>query len=69
LLAEDRINVGRLHLEGRRAGARIGELVDAALARTGRPAPAAPPPPPPPPPGAPGGGPSHARARGVTSAG
>ncbi|CAM5534025.1 hypothetical protein STANM309S_00779 [Streptomyces tanashiensis] len=33
LLAEDRINVGRLHLEGRRAGARIGELVDTALAR------------------------------------
>ncbi|MFI9602613.1 roadblock/LC7 domain-containing protein [Streptomyces sp. NPDC052043] len=29
LLAEDRVNVGRLHLEGRRAGARIGELVDA----------------------------------------
>ncbi|MFF1833873.1 roadblock/LC7 domain-containing protein [Streptomyces sp. NPDC058231] len=34
LLAEDRINVGRLHLEGRRAGTRIGELVDAALERT-----------------------------------
>ncbi|GGZ16790.1 roadblock/LC7 domain-containing protein [Streptomyces poonensis] len=33
LLAEDRINVGRLHLEGRRAGIRIGELVDAAAAR------------------------------------
>ncbi|MEU6391239.1 roadblock/LC7 domain-containing protein [Streptomyces sp. NPDC046939] len=31
LLAEDRINVGRLHLEGRRSGTRIGELVDAAL--------------------------------------
>jgi hypothetical protein len=29
LLAEDRVNVGRLHLEGRRAGTRIGELVDA----------------------------------------
>lgn len=29
LLTEDRVNVGRLHLEGRRAGARIGELVDA----------------------------------------
>ncbi|MEU8889517.1 roadblock/LC7 domain-containing protein [Streptomyces sp. NPDC048442] len=28
LLAGPRINVGRLHLEGRRAGARIGELVD-----------------------------------------
>ncbi|NEE40943.1 hypothetical protein G3M53_88145, partial [Streptomyces sp. SID7982] len=38
LLAEDRINVGRLHLEGRRAGARIGELVDAALERVERPA-------------------------------
>lgn len=32
LLAEDRINVGRLHLEGRRSGTRIGELVDAAVA-------------------------------------
>ncbi|MEU5594684.1 roadblock/LC7 domain-containing protein [Streptomyces sp. NPDC020298] len=32
LLAQDRVNVGRLHLEGRRAGARIGELVDAAEA-------------------------------------
>ncbi|MFJ4964475.1 roadblock/LC7 domain-containing protein [Streptomyces sp. NPDC088729] len=40
LLAGDRINVGRLHLEGRRAGARIGELVDAALERAERPAPA-----------------------------
>ncbi|MEV7284161.1 roadblock/LC7 domain-containing protein [Streptomyces sp. NPDC093252] len=30
LLTEDRVNVGRLHLEGRRAAARIGELVDAA---------------------------------------
>ncbi|KUN78377.1 roadblock/LC7 domain-containing protein [Streptomyces griseoruber] len=29
VLAQDRVNVGRLHLEGRRAGARIGELVDA----------------------------------------
>jgi predicted regulator of Ras-like GTPase activity (Roadblock/LC7/MglB family) len=29
LLTQDRVNVGRLHLEGRRAGARIGELVDA----------------------------------------
>ncbi|MEU4659586.1 roadblock/LC7 domain-containing protein [Streptomyces sp. NPDC023723] len=27
LLAEDRVNVGRLHLEGRRSGVRIGELV------------------------------------------
>ncbi|NEB77152.1 hypothetical protein G3I40_18280, partial [Streptomyces sp. SID14478] len=26
LLAQDRVNVGRLHLEGRRSGARIGEL-------------------------------------------
>ncbi|MFF2327024.1 MULTISPECIES: roadblock/LC7 domain-containing protein [unclassified Streptomyces] len=39
LLAEDRINVGRLHLEGRRAGARVGELVDTALERAARPAP------------------------------
>jgi predicted regulator of Ras-like GTPase activity (Roadblock/LC7/MglB family) len=42
LLAQDRVNVGRLHLEGRRAGARIGELLDAAeaaaAARTVRPA-------------------------------
>ncbi|MFD9110886.1 roadblock/LC7 domain-containing protein [Streptomyces bottropensis] len=30
LLAQDRVNVGRLHLEGRRAGGRIGELMDAA---------------------------------------
>ncbi|ARF72950.1 roadblock/LC7 domain-containing protein [Kitasatospora albolonga] len=36
LLAEDRINVGRLHLEGRRSGARIGELVDTALERAER---------------------------------
>ncbi|MFF3325443.1 roadblock/LC7 domain-containing protein [Streptomyces sp. NPDC002889] len=33
LLAEPRINVGRLHLEARRAGVRIGELVDDALDR------------------------------------
>ncbi|MEV6795062.1 roadblock/LC7 domain-containing protein [Streptomyces sp. NPDC051320] len=33
LLAQPRINVGRLHLEARRAGARIGELVDGALER------------------------------------
>jgi hypothetical protein len=32
LLAQDRVNVGRLHLEGRRAGARIAELVDGAVA-------------------------------------
>ncbi|MEV8453106.1 roadblock/LC7 domain-containing protein [Streptomyces sp. NPDC052095] len=44
LLAEDRINVGRLHLEGRRAGIRIGELVDAALDRAAQPAPPARPP-------------------------
>jgi predicted regulator of Ras-like GTPase activity (Roadblock/LC7/MglB family) len=38
LLAQDRVNVGRLHLEGRRAGARIGELVDcAATGPTGDP--------------------------------
>ncbi|MES5822034.1 roadblock/LC7 domain-containing protein [Streptomyces sp. RG80] len=29
LLAQDGVSVGRLHLEGRRAGARIGEVVDA----------------------------------------
>ncbi|MEU6217401.1 roadblock/LC7 domain-containing protein [Streptomyces sp. NPDC047022] len=33
LLARDRVNVGRLHLEGRRSGSRIGELVDAIVAR------------------------------------
>ncbi|OIJ87385.1 roadblock/LC7 domain-containing protein [Streptomyces colonosanans] len=33
LLAEDRVNVGRLHLEGRRASTRIGKLVDEAAAR------------------------------------
>ncbi|MFE9646992.1 roadblock/LC7 domain-containing protein [Streptomyces sp. NPDC006365] len=37
LLAQDRVNVGRLHLEGRRAGTRIGELVDAATARAAPP--------------------------------
>ncbi|MEU2263072.1 roadblock/LC7 domain-containing protein [Streptomyces sp. NPDC019645] len=31
--AEPRVNVGRLHLEARRAGARIGDLVDGALER------------------------------------
>lgn len=41
LLAEDRINVGRLHLEGRRAGARIGELIDTAMERAAHPAPPA----------------------------
>ncbi|WP_053852630.1 roadblock/LC7 domain-containing protein [Streptomyces sp. NRRL B-24085] len=34
LLAQDRVNVGRLHLEGRRAGARIAELVDTAATAT-----------------------------------
>lgn len=33
LLAEPRVNVGRLHLEGRRSSAVIGELVDAAVER------------------------------------
>ncbi|MFI9587328.1 roadblock/LC7 domain-containing protein [Streptomyces sp. NPDC052236] len=33
LLAEPRINVGRLHLEARHSSARIGELVDCALER------------------------------------
>ncbi|MBK3580394.1 roadblock/LC7 domain-containing protein [Streptomyces sp. MBT65] len=32
VLAQDRVNVGRLLLEGRRAGVRIGELVDAEAA-------------------------------------
>ncbi|MEV0963376.1 MULTISPECIES: roadblock/LC7 domain-containing protein [unclassified Streptomyces] len=31
--AEPRVNVGRLHLEVRKTGARIGELVDGALER------------------------------------
>ncbi|WP_217140367.1 roadblock/LC7 domain-containing protein [Streptomyces sp. AC627_RSS907] len=31
LLADGRVNVGRLHLEGRRSGARVGELVVAHL--------------------------------------
>ncbi|MEO3976359.1 roadblock/LC7 domain-containing protein [Streptomyces sp. CAU 1734] len=35
LLAGPRVNVGRLHLEGRRSGALIGELVDGALKRPG----------------------------------
>ncbi|MCQ9135947.1 roadblock/LC7 domain-containing protein [Streptomyces hilarionis] len=49
LLAQDRVNVGRLHLEGRRAGARVGELVDAreTAARRARAAPAEAPPTPP----------------------
>lgn len=33
LLAEDAVNVGRLHLEGRRSSSRIGELVEGAAAR------------------------------------
>ncbi|MFG3257495.1 roadblock/LC7 domain-containing protein [Streptomyces sp. NPDC048172] len=32
LLADDRLNVGRLHLEGRRCAARVGELATQALA-------------------------------------
>ncbi|MGW3286732.1 roadblock/LC7 domain-containing protein [Streptomyces sp. NPDC001002] len=39
LLAQDRVNVGRLLLEGRRAGARVGELVDARAAALARAAP------------------------------
>ncbi|MFC3572764.1 roadblock/LC7 domain-containing protein [Streptomyces yaanensis] len=39
LLAQDRVNVGRLHLEGRRASTRIGELVDDAIARAEPPPP------------------------------
>ncbi|MFF3504096.1 roadblock/LC7 domain-containing protein [Streptomyces sp. NPDC003247] len=42
VLAQDRVNVGRLHLEGRRSGARIGELVDAAAPPTAAPAKPAP---------------------------
>ncbi|WP_078849365.1 roadblock/LC7 domain-containing protein [Streptomyces sp. NRRL F-5126] len=33
LLAEPRVNVGRLHLEARRSSARVGALVDGALER------------------------------------
>jgi predicted regulator of Ras-like GTPase activity (Roadblock/LC7/MglB family) len=36
LLADGRVNVGRLHLEGRRSGARIGELVAARIGHDGR---------------------------------
>ncbi|MFF7265368.1 roadblock/LC7 domain-containing protein [Streptomyces sp. NPDC008159] len=39
LLAQDRVNVGRLHLEGRRTGTRIGELVDASPRRAADPVP------------------------------
>ncbi|MET9430083.1 roadblock/LC7 domain-containing protein [Streptomyces sp. NPDC003036] len=45
LLAEPRVNVGRLHLEARRSSARIGSVVDAALVPQQRP-PARPPIPP-----------------------
>lgn len=38
LLAEDGVNLGRLHLEGRRCAARIGELVDGQPAAPGPPA-------------------------------
>jgi len=31
LLADNRVNVGRLHLEGRRSGVRIADLVDARI--------------------------------------
>ncbi|MFF0834316.1 MULTISPECIES: roadblock/LC7 domain-containing protein [unclassified Streptomyces] len=41
LLTRDRVNVGRLHLEGRRSGARIGELLDAAEVAARAAAPAA----------------------------
>ncbi|MEU7406746.1 MULTISPECIES: roadblock/LC7 domain-containing protein [unclassified Streptomyces] len=41
LLADGRVNVGRLHLEGRRSGARIGELVAAQLGPERGPVPAA----------------------------
>ncbi|MEV3873344.1 roadblock/LC7 domain-containing protein [Streptomyces sp. NPDC049906] len=42
LIADARVNVGRLHLEGRRCGARLGALVEAA-ARANVPAPTVPP--------------------------
>ncbi|WP_405713336.1 MULTISPECIES: roadblock/LC7 domain-containing protein [unclassified Streptomyces] len=41
LLTEDRIDAGALHIEGHRAGTRIGELIDAASRRAARPAPPA----------------------------
>ncbi|MBO8191319.1 roadblock/LC7 domain-containing protein [Streptomyces oryzae] len=45
LLADENINVGRLHLEGRRTAGRIGELVGHVQRSTAaRPAPEAPPP-------------------------
>ncbi|MDO0927375.1 roadblock/LC7 domain-containing protein [Streptomyces sp. TG1A-8] len=42
LLAQDRVNVGRLHLEGRRSATRLGELLDAAEAAARTAGPAAP---------------------------
>ncbi|MEU2669836.1 roadblock/LC7 domain-containing protein [Streptomyces sp. NPDC007164] len=42
LLAEDGVDVAALHLEGRRAGDRIGELIDDARRRAARLAPPAP---------------------------
>jgi len=39
LLAQDRVSVGRLLLEGRRAGARVGDLVDARAAALAKAAP------------------------------
>jgi predicted regulator of Ras-like GTPase activity (Roadblock/LC7/MglB family) len=42
LLAQDRVNVGRLHLEGRRAAARVAELLDAHAAAAAARAPAKP---------------------------
>ncbi|MER5477134.1 roadblock/LC7 domain-containing protein [Streptomyces sp. NPDC002734] len=55
LLAEDGVNLGRLHLEGRRCAARIGELVDGGTAGPPAldPAPLSPPAPPTTPPAAP----------------
>ncbi|WP_434350934.1 roadblock/LC7 domain-containing protein [Streptomyces sp. NBC_01243] len=41
LLAEDGADAAALHLEGRRAGDRIGELIDAARRRAARPVPPA----------------------------
>ncbi|MFF3390051.1 roadblock/LC7 domain-containing protein [Streptomyces sp. NPDC002669] len=42
LFAEDRIDIGRLRAEGRRAAARIGALIDAPASRAHCPPPAAP---------------------------
>ncbi|MFE2377643.1 roadblock/LC7 domain-containing protein [Streptomyces sp. NPDC059398] len=42
LLAQPRINVGRLHLEARRSSTRIGELVNGALDRPDSPRPDSP---------------------------